>query len=93
MRSDAPSNIYQRRLLPHGEAIYRQVLQTDLCGPSASHFIAVIAYQVGKNDLAVELICLVIAVNQTSQILTITGVTRSRCSGGLKRQPPPFTGH
>ena len=49
--------------LPQAEGIYHQILQTDPNQPVALHLLGVIAHQVGKNDIAVDLICKALAVN------------------------------
>jgi tetratricopeptide (TPR) repeat protein len=42
--------------LPEAEKLYNQILQADPKQPIALHLLGVIAYQVGKNDVAVDLI-------------------------------------
>jgi protein O-GlcNAc transferase len=42
--------------LPKAESIYQQILQADLNQPVAMHLLGVIAHQVGKNDISVDLI-------------------------------------
>ena len=42
--------------LPEAEGIYQQILQVDPDHPVAMHFLGVIAHQMGKNDIAVDLI-------------------------------------
>ena len=42
--------------LPQAESIYQQILQADPSQPDALHLLGVIALQVGKNDVAVDLI-------------------------------------
>jgi len=42
--------------LPEAESIYQQILQSDPNQPVALHLLGVIAYQVGKNDIAIDLI-------------------------------------
>jgi tetratricopeptide (TPR) repeat protein len=42
--------------LPKAEGIYQQILQADPNQPVALHLLGVIARQVGKNDIAVDLI-------------------------------------
>lgn len=42
--------------LPEAESIYMQVLEKEPDHPVALHFLGVIAHQVGKNDIAVDLI-------------------------------------
>ncbi len=42
--------------LPQAESIYQGILQTDPNQPVALHLLGVIAHQVGKNDIAVDLI-------------------------------------
>ena len=48
--------------LPKAEGIYQQILQTDPDHPVALHLLGVIAHQVGKNDIAVDLITKALAV-------------------------------
>lgn len=47
---------HQAGHLPRAEAIYRQILQVAPNHPDALHSLGVIAYQVGKNEIAVDLI-------------------------------------
>ncbi|HVS57134.1 MAG TPA: tetratricopeptide repeat protein, partial [Casimicrobiaceae bacterium] len=42
--------------LRQAEAIYRQVLQVSPSHPDALHLLGMIAYQVGSNEIAVELL-------------------------------------
>jgi len=42
--------------LPEAEGIYQQILSADPNQPIALHLLGVIAHQVGKNDIAVDLI-------------------------------------
>lgn len=42
--------------LPEAESIYQQILQADPNQPNALHLLGMLAHQVGKNDIAVELI-------------------------------------
>ncbi|MBI3222259.1 MAG: tetratricopeptide repeat protein, partial [Nitrosomonadales bacterium] len=42
--------------LPQAEAIYRQILQAAPNHPDALHLLGLIAHQVGKHEIAVELI-------------------------------------
>ncbi len=42
--------------LPQAETIYQQILQSSPKQPIALHLLGVIAHQVGKNDVAVDLI-------------------------------------
>ena len=42
--------------LPKAEGIYQQVLQAEPNQPVALHLLGVIAHQVGKNDISVDLI-------------------------------------
>jgi tetratricopeptide (TPR) repeat protein/2-polyprenyl-3-methyl-5-hydroxy-6-metoxy-1,4-benzoquinol methylase len=42
--------------LPQAESIYQQILQSDPNQPVALHLLGVIAHQVGKNDVAIDLI-------------------------------------
>ncbi len=44
------------------EGIYRQILQVDPNQPVALHLLGVIADQVGKNDIAVDLITRALAI-------------------------------
>ena len=42
--------------LPQAESIYQKILQIDPAQPIALHLLGVLAYQVGKNDVAIDLI-------------------------------------
>jgi Flp pilus assembly protein TadD len=48
--------------LPEAESIYQQILQADPNQPVALHLLGVIASQVGKNDIAVDLITKALAI-------------------------------
>ena len=48
--------------LPEAERIYQQILQADPNQPIALHLLGVIAHQVGKNDIAVDLITKALAI-------------------------------
>ncbi|MBC8284604.1 MAG: sulfotransferase [Nitrospinae bacterium] len=48
--------------LPKAEAIYQQILQIDPNQPAALHLLGVIAHQVGKNDLAFDLLTKTITI-------------------------------
>jgi protein O-GlcNAc transferase len=48
--------------LPQAESIYQQILQADPSQPVALHLLGVIAHQVGKNDIAVDLITKALAI-------------------------------
>jgi tetratricopeptide (TPR) repeat protein len=48
--------------LPEAESIYQQILQDNPNQPDALHLLGVIAHQVGKNDIAVDLITKAIAI-------------------------------
>ena len=41
--------------LSHAESIYQKILQIDPAQPIALHLLGVLAYQVGKNDVAIDL--------------------------------------
>lgn len=47
---------HQAGNLPRAEAIYRQILQAAPDHPGALHFLGLIARQMGKNEIAIELI-------------------------------------
>ena len=49
-------------LLPKAESIYQQILQTDPKHPIALHLLGMIALQMGKNDVALDLITKALAV-------------------------------
>jgi Tfp pilus assembly protein PilF len=42
--------------LPKAEGIYNQIIQAEPNQPDALHLLGVIAHQVGKNDIAIDLI-------------------------------------
>ncbi|MDP7469145.1 MAG: sulfotransferase [Alphaproteobacteria bacterium] len=48
--------------LPEAKGIYQQILQVDPNQPIALHLLGVIAHQVGKNDIALELITKALAI-------------------------------
>ena len=48
--------------LPEAEGLYQQVLQADPNQPVALHLLGVIAHQVGKNDVAIDLITKALAI-------------------------------
>ena len=48
--------------LTKAEGIYKQILQSDPDQPVALHLLGVIAHQVGKNDVAVDLITRALAI-------------------------------
>ena len=48
--------------LPKAEGIYQQILQAEPNQPIALHLLGVIAHQVGKNDIAVDLITKALAI-------------------------------
>ena len=48
--------------MPEAEGLYQQVLQADPNQPVALHLLGVIAYQGGKNDIAVDLITKALAI-------------------------------
>jgi len=48
--------------LTKAEGIYKQILQSDPDQPVALHLLGVIAHQVGKNDVAVDLITKALAI-------------------------------
>jgi len=52
--------------LPKAEGIYRQILQTEPNHPDALHLLGMIAHQVGKYDVAVELINKSLAIRPDS---------------------------
>ena len=48
--------------LSEAESIYQQILQVDPSQPDTLNLLGVIAYQVGKNDIAVNLITKALAI-------------------------------
>ena len=48
--------------MPKAESIYNQILQADPNHPAALHLLGVAAHQVGKNDIAVDLITKALAI-------------------------------
>ena len=63
MCSDA-IRFHQRGQLPEAERIYRQILDHDPHHADSLHLLGVLAHQVGRNDVAVELISRAIAFDQ-----------------------------
>jgi predicted O-linked N-acetylglucosamine transferase (SPINDLY family) len=60
---------HQAGRLPEAEALYRQILQLEPNHADALHFLGVLAYQVGQNAAAVELINQAICVNSPSSAM------------------------
>src|SRR3990167_8392454 len=54
---------HQAGRLPEAEALYRQILQAQPDHPDALHLLGMIAYQVGKHEVAVEYVKQAIALN------------------------------
>jgi protein O-GlcNAc transferase len=59
---------HQAGKLADAEAIYRQILAQQPKHPDALHLLGVIAHQVGKNQIAVDLINRAITLNSTASI-------------------------
>jgi len=59
---------HQAGRLPEAEAIYRQILKAQPNHPDALHLLGMIAYQTGKNDIAVELISKAISAESSNPI-------------------------
>lgn len=57
---------YQAGLLPQAEVICQQILQMVPSHPDALHLRGVIAHQVGRNDLAVDLITRAVSANPSN---------------------------
>jgi tetratricopeptide (TPR) repeat protein len=55
---------HQRRELAEAERIYRQILELDPRHADSLHLLGVLAHQVGRNDIAVELIRKAIAADK-----------------------------
>jgi tetratricopeptide (TPR) repeat protein len=55
---------HQRGQLAEAEPIYRQILATDPLHADSLHLLGLLAHQVGRNDIAVELIGKAIAVDK-----------------------------
>jgi protein O-GlcNAc transferase len=53
---------HQATDLPKAESVYQQILQVDPDQPIALHLLGVIAYQVGENNISVDLIAKAIAI-------------------------------
>ncbi|MCH7865210.1 MAG: tetratricopeptide repeat protein, partial [Proteobacteria bacterium] len=49
--------------VPEAKRIYQQILHTDSNHPVALHLLGVVAHQVGKNDIAVDLITRALAID------------------------------
>ncbi len=65
---------HQTGHLSQAEAMYRQILQVAPNNPDALHFLGVIAYQTGKNDLAAELIGKAVLIKPTGLIYCNLGL-------------------
>ena len=48
--------LHQQNQLPEAEALYRQILATNPLEPKALHFLGLIAFQTGQNDVAEKLV-------------------------------------
>jgi predicted O-linked N-acetylglucosamine transferase (SPINDLY family) len=59
---------HQAGRLPEAEAIYRQILQAQPNHPDALHLLGMIAYQTGRNGIAVELIGKAIGANPSDPV-------------------------
>ena len=56
MAMQAAMQHYKEDRLPQAEALCRQILQESPSSPDALHLLGLIAHQVSKNEIAVELI-------------------------------------
>ena len=56
--------LHQRGRLQEAEPLYRQVLAQDPGHADSLHLLGVLAHQVGRNDLAIELIGKALAINE-----------------------------
>ncbi len=59
---------HQAGRLPQAEGHYRQILQVEPNHPDALHYLGVIASQVGKHEIAIELISKAISTNASNPI-------------------------
>ena len=67
--------------LPKAESIYRQILQTENNHPDALHLLGLIAYQIGKNDVALNLITKALkSAQQPRQCSEKNGAAGEGCS-------------
>ncbi len=80
--------------LNEAENVYRQILQSDPNQPDALHLLGVIAHQVGKNDIAVDLITKALAMILAWTTIRISchlpGWRRCRRFPLGTRTPPEF---
>ena len=65
---------YQAGRLSQAEAIYQQILQAEPNHPNALHYCGMIAYQLGKSKVAVELISKAINANPSSSMYCNLGI-------------------
>ena len=77
--------------LPQAENIFQPILQADPNQPVALHLLGVIAHQVGKNDIAADLITRTLAIKPNLPRRITTSAMRSKTLGGWMRPSPATT--
>jgi predicted O-linked N-acetylglucosamine transferase (SPINDLY family) len=66
---DLALQYHQRGHLRHAEQLYRQILQVDPQNVDALHLLGVIAYQVGKSDLAIDYLNQALRIKSDSAVV------------------------
>ena len=83
---------HQAGRLPAAEQLYRQVLAVEPIQPNALHLLGVIAWQIGKPEVAVGYISRAIKLNaMPTQFFIITSAMPSRLRA-TRTTPSPATG-
>jgi len=65
---------HQARRLPEAEALCQQILRGEPSNPDALHLLGLIAYQVGKNEIAAGLICKAIQISPSGPMYSNLGL-------------------
>jgi len=79
---------HQRGQLAEAERIYRQILELDSRHADSLHLLGVMAHQVGRDEIAVELICQAIAVDKRPAAYHSNLGTAYQALDDLTRQRP-----
>ena len=78
---------HQRGQLAEAERIYRQILELDPRHADSLHLLGVLAHQVGRNDIAVELIIKAIAADKRLLITPTWARLIKRWAGWTRPRP------
>jgi Flp pilus assembly protein TadD len=82
---------HQAGQLAEAEALYRQILAVDPRHADSLHLLGVIAHQVGKHEIAVDLIGQALAINGSAAQYrnNLDGISKRTAWRGSRRPPPP----